>query len=152
MAIKAFDEIEAREALYASQTSISNARAAKEFPAPIPIPAYNSTTDGLLAAIALGGQACGFQALDVSAGTAVKLTPPAGALIAVIVAEVDATATSQTIAIRLRQDGTDPTATVGHSLGHLGTIDIKGAKNLANTSFVGIQASKVHKLQVQYFK
>lgn len=119
---------------------------------PLPKPPYSSTTNEILSGLLYGGVAVGFETVTVGSGSAVALTAvPAAAMYAVIVAEVDSSDSAQALAIRFRQDGTPPTSTVGHPLGHLGTVKISGRANLTALRAIGVTASKTHKLQVQYF-
>lgn len=123
---------------------------------PLPLP-KDGTAQEFLAGILYGGQAIAFETITVTAGAPAKLLQTLDpriqgkCRIALIVLEADSTTPIPTRAVRFRQDTVAPTATVGHWIGDNGAIEIKNLINLRNVQFIGINAGKTHKLQVQYF-
>lgn len=100
----------------------------------------------------LGLICLGKETLTVTDAAAVQLgIIPNGTIHAEFIVEAASGLAAQTKAIRTWQDGSTPTASVGYILGDLDTYEITNIENIQKAKFIGIDASKTHKLQVQYF-
>ena len=120
-------------------------------PAPLPDAPYYNVEQYLLHGILFGGQAIGNQTVSVTSSGIAVLTPPSNAKVALIESEIDGSDTNQAAGIRFWQDGTNPDATHGQTLGQLGVVKIHTIRNILNAKFIGVTSGKTHKLQVQYF-
>lgn len=86
-------------------------------------------------------QPCGYQQLDTAAlASAVGLTVPQDARLAIVQAEGEA--------VRWRDDGTDPTGTVGMLLAD--GMDLPYAGALGSIKFIRVQAGAI--LNVAYYR
>jgi len=95
----------------------------------------------------------GIESLTVGSASAVVLASvPAAANTALVSVEGDATALDLTKCIRITQNGTAPTSTVGMILGNLDVYEIKTRINIANFKVIGIEAGKTNILKIEYFK
>jgi len=81
-----------------------------------------------------------------------RLTVPDGAVYALLLLEVDATATDKAKSARFWATGDNPTSTDGLSRGDLDAWDLEETSVLANFKIIGIESGKTHTLQVQYYK
>lgn len=94
----------------------------------------------------------GKETLTVTDASAVGFTTiPNGTINAEFIVEAASGLATQTKAIRTWQDGSTPTASVGYILGDLDTYEITNIENIQKAKFIGIDSSKTHKLQIQYF-
>jgi hypothetical protein len=94
----------------------------------------------------------GDQKLTVGSASAVGLTIPTGALLAIITVEADATSTDTTRAVRFRESGSAATASIGTPLGDLDTYECIGPDPLSLFSVIGIEGSKSHTLNINYYR
>ena len=85
----------------------------------------------------------GFQALTVTSGAAVALTVPAAANMAVISVENNS--------IRTRDDGTNPTTTVGFLVFPGNSIELQSLTVLNATKFIAVDATDAT-LSIQYYQ
>ena len=100
----------------------------------------------------LGLICLGKETLTVTDSAAVGFTAiPEGTIHAELIVEAASGLAAQTKAIRTWQDGSTPTASVGYILGDLDTYEIVNIENIQKAKFIGIDSSKTHKLQIQYF-
>ena len=101
----------------------------------------------------LGLVCIGKEVLTVTDAAAVKFAavPKNGCIHAEFIVEAASGLATQTKAIRLWQDGSTPTASAGYILGDLDSYEIVNLDNINNAQFIGIDASKTHKLHVLYF-
>lgn len=88
------------------------------------------------------GKPLGYQQLTV-ADTAVALTVPLNAEMCIMV--------SQDATVRFRDDGTDPTSTVGVPLYQNQSMQINGADALAATKFIRTGSTSA-KLNILYYR
>ena len=94
----------------------------------------------------------GYTQLTVSDAAPIKLgTTPRGVSFAYIEIEADSNSSSSERVVRFTEDGSNPTATRGMTLGDNGVYEVKGTFNLENFQIIGIDAGISHKINVQYF-
>ncbi len=115
---------------------------------------FRSKTDALLFGILNGGTAMpatvGYQRIDLATDVVTALTPPAGAIAALVVVEVvSGTISDLTRVCRWLQTGDDPSASDGLPLGHLGQLVISQRTHLARARFRRIVAGTV-RLHIEY--
>ena len=112
------------------------------------LPFYNVLAE-LLYALITGGECIGQERLEVSAAP-VSLSPPAGALYALILCEADPTLPDKSKVLRYGLFSA-PDALQGFPLGELGVTEIRGEKNLAGFRALSISPLHTHVLQIFYF-
>ncbi len=111
-----------------------------------------SKTDNWLAAI-LGYLNClWYQQISVI-DAPIGLTPPEGAVFALIVVEgnVANTDAQNLKCIRFREDGTNPTTAVGMPLGDLSAYDCKGVSAMESFKAISTVVGVAQKMNVQYY-
>jgi hypothetical protein len=113
---------------------------------------FDTSTNTLLSGILYGGEAVGYETLQVTELATSKLTVPAVAKYALIVVEADATTSKPEKALRYKMS-MNSVATIeeGMILGDLGVLEVKGLRNLSNFNAIGIEVGKVHKLNIEYY-
>ena len=123
-----------------------------------PLPSTNTqaTSDGYLSGLLYGGQVIAYATLQVGAAIPVGLPDLAADSLLkqtkriVIAIEAAAGTAYLPMVMRYKMDGTEPTASEGMPLGHLGVLDAGHYINLKNLKFVGIEAGKTHKVTVEF--
>lgn len=90
----------------------------------------------------------GFEDLNVGA-TAVGLTAPAGSLSALVVLVANSTSVAGAIVANFREDGTDPTNTVGMPMTNLTRYGV--LQGNLNTFKIISSDGLAHSLRIQYY-
>ncbi len=92
-----------------------------------------------------------FEQVSVTDSSAVTLVPPTNAFSALIGIEAASGIADSTKAVRYREDGTAPTASVGKILGDGDEYECTLQDNIRNFKVIGIDAGKTHTLNITYY-
>lgn len=108
-----------------------------------------------LNALIRGGICCGYESIqNVDDTTIMTLTPPTGAVSAIISVEAGAGQVNSNVVVRFREDGGNPAwnpNAIGIALGNYASYEIKNEENLANFKAISTE-NRVQTLHVLYYK
>ena len=94
----------------------------------------------------------GYEDLSVSDTLAVSLTVPVTATSATVFFEADESADNKARAVRVKDNGTEPTSSSGFAFGEGDFLEIYGQARMTAFRAIGLEAGKTQTLRVQYYR
>lgn len=94
----------------------------------------------------------GYMDVELKDGAVISLTVPEEAVSALVMIEADPESERPNRILRFKENGSDPTLDSGFSLGDNDVYHICGHPNLKLFRAIGIDATKIHWIRIQFFK